>query len=90
MQNPVAYIAYGVREAIRFFLPLKYPNIYMKAGFFQKLSLTSKSSFLWTDGQFLLNRQAGKFQVKLFFVFDYFVEVYFDEYQKQIEKMALL
>jgi len=61
----------------------------MTAGLFQQLSLTSKSSFLWTDGEYLMSRREGDYQVKLFSIFNFFVEVYYNDYQKQIEKIKV-
>jgi dolichyl-phosphate-mannose--protein O-mannosyl transferase len=57
---------------------------------FEKLSPSSKSSYLWTHGELIFTRMHSGSFVKLYSLFDFFAEVYYDTLSLQIEKIVAL
>lgn len=55
---------------------------------FEKLSPSSKSSYLWTHGELIFTRMHSGSFIKLYALFDFFVEVYYDTLSLQIEKIV--
>jgi hypothetical protein len=57
---------------------------------FNHLSLSSKSSCLWTHGELVLTRKQTGCLIKLYALFGLFVEVYYSSSSMQIEKIVML
>jgi hypothetical protein len=59
----------------------------MKHSEFNQLNHSQKSDIVWEWGYFITNRKEGKYNVVLFMVQDFFVEVYIDLSDNETESI---
>ena len=62
----------------------------MKPIVFSHLSLTSQSSHLWQDGELLFVRKTGIFEIRLYSVFHFLVEVIFINTTGTVETIRIM
>ena len=62
----------------------------MKPASFQNLSLSAKSSFLWSEGEHLFTRIENGSLIKLYLLYGFFVEVYHKSPNLQIDKITVV
>ncbi|MGK7396212.1 MAG: hypothetical protein ACNS62_16665 [Candidatus Cyclobacteriaceae bacterium M3_2C_046] len=62
----------------------------MNPNCFRNLSLSSKSNFLWSEGEHILSRIADGYYIKLYTIYGFYVEVYYKPPEMQIERISVL
>jgi hypothetical protein len=77
-------------ELIYFFIRICMFNMSFCPNTFNNLSLSSKSSYLWTHGELLFTRRQEWCIIRLYALFGHLVEVYFKSSDMQVEKIIML
>lgn len=62
----------------------------VKSEKFSKLSLTSKSSFLWESGKWVMDGEEGEDIFKLYILRDFFVEVGFSKSKMMVDGINVI